>query len=160
MARVAVMGSGSMGTAYGMIMADAGGDVGMWAREPEVVDDINKNHRNEMYHPGLGLPENLWCSIDPQEVLSDAEIVILAIPSQTVRENLTAWASLIDPDSLLVTLMKGIEQGTKLRMSQVLAEVADIPIDRVAVVSGPNLAREIIQRQPAATTVALSLIHI
>lgn len=154
MARVAVMGSGSMGTAYAMIMADAGGDVGMWAREPEVVEDINLHHRNEMYHPGLGLPDTLWASTDPEEVLRGAEIVILAIPSQTVRENLTAWRDYIEPDALLVTLMKGIEQGTKLRMSQVLAEVADIPIDRVAVVSGPNLAREIIQRQPAATTVA------
>lgn len=154
MARIAVMGSGSMGTAYGMIMADAGGDVAMWAREPEVVEDVNDRHRNELYHPGLDLPANLWCSLDPQEVLTGAEIVVLAIPSQTVRENLTAWRPMLDADALLVTLMKGIEQGTKLRMSQVLEQVAEVPSDRVAVVSGPNLAREIIQRQPAATTVA------
>ncbi len=154
MARIAVMGSGSMGTAYGMIMADAGGDVAMWAREPEVVEDVNTRHRNELYHPGLELPENLWCSLDPQEVLTGAEIVVLAIPSQTVRENLTAWRPMLEPDALLVTLMKGIEQGTKMRMSQVLEQVAEVPSDRVAVVSGPNLAREIIQRQPAATTVA------
>lgn len=154
MARIAVMGSGSMGTAYGMIMADAGGDVGMWARESEVVSDINNNHRNEAYHPGLDLPEAIWCSLDPQEVLTGADIVVLAIPSQTVRENLTAWKPFVADEALLVTLMKGIEQGTKLRMSQLLAEVADAPMDRVAVVSGPNLAREIVQRQPAATTVA------
>jgi len=154
MTRIAIMGSGSMGTAFGMIVADAGGDIGMWAREPEVVEDINRNHRNEVYHPGLELPRNLWCSIDPQEVLSGAEIVVLAIPSQTVRTNLTDWKEFVGPDALLVTLMKGIEQGTKMRMSQVIAEVAEVPADRVAVVSGPNLAREIVQRQPAATTVA------
>lgn len=154
MTRVAIMGSGSMGTAYGMVMADAGGDVGMWAREPDVVEDINHRHHNEAYHPGLELPPSLWCSNDPEEVLEHAEIVVLAIPSQTVRENLTAWKPHVGPDALLVTLMKGIEQGTKLRMSQLLAQVGDVPDERVAVVSGPNLAREIVMRQPAATTVA------
>lgn len=153
MARIAVMGSGSMGTAYGMVMSDAGGDVGMWAREEGVVQDVNGNHRNELYHPGVELPPSLWCSLDPEEVIRDADIVVLAIPSQTVRENLTAWKPLIPPNALLVTLIKGIEMGTKLRMSQLLAEVAEVPDDRVAVVSGPNLAREIVQRQPAATTV-------
>lgn len=154
MARVAVMGGGSMGTAFGMVMADAGGEVGIWAREDTVADDINRNHRNEMYHPGLELPESMWCSTQPQDVLRDATIVVLAIPAQTLRENLTAWKDSLADGSLLVTLMKGIEQGTKMRMSQVMEQVAGVSPDRVAVVSGPNLAREIVQRQPAATTVA------
>ncbi|MCH9816261.1 MAG: NAD(P)-dependent glycerol-3-phosphate dehydrogenase [Actinomycetia bacterium] len=154
MTKVAVMGSGSMGTAYAMVMADAGSEVKMWAREPEVVEDINKNHKNEMFHPGLDLPEDLVCSLDPSEVLDDAEIVVLAIPAQTLRSNLAEWKQYLSPGALLVTLMKGIEQGTKMRMSQVISQVADVPASQVAVVSGPNLAREIIQRQPAATTVA------
>jgi glycerol-3-phosphate dehydrogenase (NAD(P)+) len=154
MARIAVMGGGSMGTAFGMIMADAGGDVGIWAREGAVADDINRNHRNEMYHPGLDLPGTMWCRNDPAEVLDGAQIVVLAIPAQTLRDNLAQWRDLLAPDSLLVTLMKGIEQGTKLRMSQVMAQVGGVGEDRIAVVSGPNLAREIVQRQPAATTVA------
>ena len=154
MTRVAVMGSGSMGTAYAMVMADAGSDVKMWAREPEVVKDINENHKNEMFHPGLDLPKELVCSLDPSEVLDDAEIVVLAIPAQTLRSNLDEWKQYLRPGALLVTLMKGIEQGTKMRMSQVISQVADVPASQVAVVSGPNLAREIIQRQPAATTVA------
>lgn len=154
MTRIAVMGGGSMGTAYGMVMADAGGDVGVWAREDTVVQDINRNHRNEMYHPGLELPPSLWSSTDPEEVLRDARIVVLAIPAQTLRENLTNWKHLLAEGSLLVTLMKGIEQGTKMRMSQVMEQVAEVGPERVAVVSGPNLAREIVQRQPAATTVA------
>lgn len=154
MAKVAIMGGGSMGTAYGMVMADAGCDVMMWAREPSVVEDVNMNHRNEMFHPGLDLPESLRCTNDPAEAMADADIVVLAIPSQTLRENLTEWRKHLMEGALLVTLMKGIEKGTKLRMSQVLQEVGQVGADQVAVVSGPNLAREIILRQPAATTVA------
>jgi glycerol-3-phosphate dehydrogenase (NAD(P)+) len=154
MTKVAVMGSGSMGTAYAMVMADAGSQVKLWAREPKVVEDINENHRNEKFHPGLDLPDTLQCSLNPAEVLAEAEIVILAIPAQTLRSNLAEWKTFLEPGALLVTLMKGIEQGTKMRMSQVISQVAEVPMSQVAVVSGPNLAREIIQRQPAATTVA------
>jgi glycerol-3-phosphate dehydrogenase (NAD(P)+) len=137
-----------------MVLADAGGEVAMWAREPEVVQDINHNHRNDAYHPGIELPPSMWASGDVAEVLRGAEIVVLAIPSQTLRENLSAWRDLIPADATLVSLMKGIELGTVLRMSQVIAEVTGFPESQVAVVSGPNLAREIAQRQPAATTVA------
>jgi glycerol-3-phosphate dehydrogenase (NAD(P)+) len=154
--KVAVMGGGSMGTAFAMIMADAGSEVTLWARELDVVEDINQNHRNERYHPGLELPPSLVCRQDPQEAMSGAEIVVLAIPAQTLRENLANWREFLAPGALLVTLMKGIEQGTKLRMSQVIAEVAEVPDGQVAVVSGPNLAGELVQRQPAATTVACS----
>ncbi|MCB0919291.1 MAG: NAD(P)-dependent glycerol-3-phosphate dehydrogenase [Actinobacteria bacterium] len=154
MTKIAIMGSGSMGTAYGMIMADAGGEVSMWAREPDVVEDINTKHVNERYHPGLELPPSIYCTLDPAEALAGAEIVVMAIPSQTLRENLTAWRPDVPEGALLVTLMKGIEKGTKMRMSQVLAEVGQVPDDQVAVVSGPNLARELVERQPAATTVA------
>lgn len=154
MARIAVMGSGSFGTALGMITADAGGDVVMWAREPEVAESINSRHINEMYHPGLELPPSLRATTDPKEALEGAEIVILAIPAQTLRENLAVWKQWISPEAIVVTLMKGIEATTTDRMTQVISEVAEIPAERVAAISGPNLAREIIQRQPAATTVA------
>lgn len=154
MRKVAVMGSGSWGTSLGMVLADAGNEVAMWAREPDVVTDINERHTNERYHPGLTLPATMWASSDPAAVLADAAIVILAIPSQTLRENLAKWRDLLAADAVVVSLMKGIELGTVMRMSQVMAEVAQIPDTRVAVLSGPNLAREIAQRQPAATTVA------
>ena len=154
MARVTVMGSGSFGTAMAMIASDAGGEVKMWAREPEVAESINTLHVNEMYHPGLPLPPELFVTTDPAEAMADADIIILAIPSQTLRENLSVWKEWIGPDTIVVSLMKGIEIGTVLRMTQVIAEVAEIPAERVAAMSGPNLAREIIQRQPAATSVA------
>ncbi len=152
--RVAVMGSGSWGTAFGMVMADAGCEVAMWGRDPAVVDGITREHRNEAYHAGIDLPLTMWATKDPAEALHGAEIVVLSVPSQTLRENLAAWAPSLADGSVLVSLMKGIEVGTVKRMSEVIAEVADVPDARVAVVSGPNLAREIAQRQPAATTVA------
>lgn len=152
--KIAVMGGGSWGTALGMVLADAGGDVWVWAREPSVVADINDNHHNDRYHPGIELPEAMQASLDPAEVLRNAEIVILAIPSQSLRDNLEVWRNYLAPGSILVSLMKGIELGTVMRMSQVITEVAQVPEERVAVISGPNLAREIAKRQPAATTVA------
>ncbi len=154
MTRVAMMGSGSWGTAFGMVLADAGSDVVIWGRDPAVVEDIARRHRNEAYHPGLDLPERLAATTDPREALDDASIVVLAVPAQALRENLGDWSSSIDGRAVLVSLMKGIEIGTTKRMSQVIMEAAGVRGDRVAVVSGPNLAREIVERQPAATTVA------
>lgn len=154
MTRVSVLGSGSFGTAMAMVTADAGCDVKMWAREPEVAESINTRHVNDMYHPGLELPASLYATNDVQEAMADADIIILAIPAQTLRENLSAWKQWIGPETVLVTLMKGIEATTTKRMTEVIAEVAELPAQRVAAISGPNLAREIIQRQPAATTVA------
>jgi glycerol-3-phosphate dehydrogenase (NAD(P)+) len=159
MTRVAIMGSGSWGTAFGMVLADAGSDVVIWGRDPVAVDDIATNHRNEAYHPGIDLPPRLTATVDPDAALSGATIVVLAVPAQVLRDNLGVWGASIDPDAVLVSLMKGIELGTTKRMSEVIRESAGAGEDRVAVVSGPNLAREIAARQPAATTVACADEH-
>ncbi len=151
---VAVMGTGSWGTTFAMVLADAGVPVRMWGRRAEVVDQIRTQHRNEEYLPDVELPAGIDASTDPAEVLTGAGTVVLAVPSQSLRENLSGWAPLIDDDALLVSLMKGVELGTHLRMSEVISEVAGVPADRVAVVSGPNLAKEIAARQPTATVVA------
>ncbi|MFY9330654.1 MAG: NAD(P)H-dependent glycerol-3-phosphate dehydrogenase [Candidatus Nanopelagicales bacterium] len=154
MTRIAVMGGGSWGTAFGMVLADAGGHVTIWAREPEVVTAINTQHVNERYHPGIALAESICATNDPGEALGDADIIVLAVPAQSLRENLDTWRPLIPTHAVLVSLMKGIEIGTSARMSQVIHEAGDISMSRIAVVSGPNLAREIALKQPAATTVA------
>jgi len=156
MSRVAVMGSGSWGTAFAMILADAGGDVVMWSRDADVARQINDEHVNERYHPGIRLPAGLRATADEREALDGAPLVVLAVPAQSLRDNLARWRDDLAPGSVLVSLMKGIEIGTSLRMSQVIEDVAQVPQSRVAVVSGPNLAREIALRQPAATTVACS----
>ena len=154
MTRVAIMGSGSWGTAFGMVLADAGSEVVVCGRDAVVVDDIVVRHRNEAYHPGVELPERMTATVDALEALEGASLVVLAVPAQVLRANLGDWGMGIDGDAVLVSLMKGIEIGTTKRMSQVIMESADVSVDRVAVVSGPNLAREIAERQPAATTVA------
>lgn len=156
MSRVAVMGSGSWGTAFAMILADAGGDVVMWSRDADLARQINDEHVNERYHPGIRLPSGLHATFDAREALEGAPLVVLAVPAQSLRDNLARWREDLAAGSVLVSLMKGVEIGTTLRMSQVIEEVAQVPTARVAVVSGPNLAREIALRQPAATTVACS----
>ncbi|WP_456696313.1 NAD(P)H-dependent glycerol-3-phosphate dehydrogenase [Aeromicrobium sp. P5_D10] len=154
MAQTAVMGAGSWGTAFAMVLADAGNDVSLWGRRPELCETINDKHENPDYLPGIELPAAISATTDPAQALADAEIVVLAIPSQQLRSNLEAWAAHIPPGAILVSLMKGIELGTHLRMSEVIAELTGAGPDRIAVVSGPNLAREIANREPAASVVA------
>lgn len=156
MTRAAVLGCGSWGTTFGKVLADAGSDVVLWARRQELVDDVNLRHANSDYLPGVLLPTRLRATNDPAEALEDADVVVLAVPSQTLRANLAAVASVIPPYSLLVSLMKGVELGTTKRMSEVIREVADVPENRVAVVTGPNLAKEIADEQPTASVVACS----
>jgi glycerol-3-phosphate dehydrogenase (NAD(P)+) len=152
--RVAVMGSGSWGTAYGLVLADAGNEVVLWGRDQALAHAITVEHENPRYHPGITLPPTMSATTEPDRALRGAEIVVLSVPAQTLRDNLTAWREHLPAEAVLVSLMKGIEQGTTRRMSEVVAEAVGAPPDRVAVVSGPNLAREIAERQPAATTVA------
>jgi glycerol-3-phosphate dehydrogenase (NAD(P)+) len=152
--KAAVLGAGSWGTAFAKLLADAGNGVTMWARRPEVAAAIREAHANPDYLSTVRLPDAVTATADPAEALAGAELVVLAVPSQTLRANLADWASLIAPDATLVSLMKGIEVGTLKRMSEVIAEAARVPADRIAVVSGPNLAPEIAQGQPAATVVA------
>jgi glycerol-3-phosphate dehydrogenase (NAD(P)+) len=154
MTKAAVMGSGSWGTAFAMVLADAGTEVVLWAKDPALAEQINLTHQNAAYHPGIELPPTLWATPDPAEAMADTDFVVLAIPSQVLRPNLHAWAPHVPPGAVLVSLMKGIELGTSKRMSEVVGEVAAVEPERVAIVSGPNLAREIMQRQPAATVVA------
>ncbi|MET9482810.1 NAD(P)H-dependent glycerol-3-phosphate dehydrogenase [Streptomyces sp. NPDC006638] len=154
MTRVAVFSAGSWGTAFAMILADAGCEVTLWARRPEVAEAINTTRVNPDYLPGLELPEGVRATTDPAEAADGAEFTVLTVPSQTLRENLARWAPVLPSDTVLVSLMKGIELGTAKRMSEVIEEVAKAPAERVAVISGPNLAKEIADRMPAAAVVA------
>ncbi|CAN5804082.1 NAD(P)H-dependent glycerol-3-phosphate dehydrogenase [soil metagenome] len=154
MTRVAVMGAGSWGTAFSLVLADAGNDVDMWGRRPELCEQITTGHENPEYLAGIKLPDTVLASPDPADALTGASVAVLAVPSQTLRHNLQAWAPLLAPDVVLLSLMKGVERGTAKRMSEVIAEVTGAGPRRVGVVSGPNLAREIAERQPAASVVA------
>jgi glycerol-3-phosphate dehydrogenase (NAD(P)+) len=152
--RAAVLGAGSWGTAFAQVMVDAGTDTVLWARRPELATAINELHENPDYLPRITLPPSLRATSDVAHALDGAELVVLALPSQTLRANLAAIAHLIPKDAVLVSLMKGVELGTDKRMTEVIREVADVPPERVVAVSGPNLAREIALREPAAAVVA------
>ncbi len=151
--RVAVLGAGSWGTTFAKVLADSGADVSLWARRPELAVHIAEQHENPDYLPGIALPP-LRVSADAATVLAGADLVAFAVPSQKLRENLITWVPLLPPDAVLISLMKGIELGTAKRMSEVIAEVTGAPPERIAVVSGPNLVREIAQQQPTATVIA------
>ncbi|RCK71556.1 NAD(P)-dependent glycerol-3-phosphate dehydrogenase [Desertihabitans brevis] len=148
------MGAGSWGTAFALVLADAGHDVRLWARRPELAEAVRRTRRNPDYLPDIALPPGIRATADPADALDGAEVVVLAVPSQRLRETLRDWR--LPEGCLVVSLAKGIEVGTDLRMSQVVAEVTGIDPDRIGIVTGPNLAREIAERQPAAAVVAAS----
>jgi glycerol-3-phosphate dehydrogenase (NAD(P)+) len=154
MSKVAVLGAGSWGTAFSMVLADGGNDVTIWGRREEVCAAINDQRENVEYLPGIELPPGVSATHDHEKALHDADVVVLAVPSQRLRENLTVFAPYIAEDAVMVSLMKGIELGSLKRMSEVIAEVTGAGPGRIAVISGPNLAKEIARREPAASVVA------
>jgi len=154
MSKVAVFGAGSWGTAFSIVLADAGNDVTLWARREEVAQTVNEQRENSEYLPGIELPPSIQATHDVEKAMHAADVVVLATPSQSLRANLTEWAPYAERDAVFVSLMKGVELGTLERMSQVIAEITGAGPGRIAVVSGPNLAKEIARREPAASVVA------
>ncbi len=154
MNKVAVFGAGSWGTSFSIVLADGGADVTLWARREEVCASINERHENVDYLSGIELPHSISATHDPEEALAKCDLVVLAVPSQTLRGNLQEWAPHIADDAIMVSLMKGVELGTTKRMSEVIAEVTGAGPERIAVVSGPNLSHEIAMREPAASVIA------
>ncbi|KOV98851.1 NAD(P)H-dependent glycerol-3-phosphate dehydrogenase [Streptomyces sp. NRRL B-3648] len=152
--RVAVYGAGSWGTAFSLILADAGREVTLWGRRSELVDAINTTGRNPDYLPGVKLPARVRATTDPAEAARGAGMAVLAVSAQKVRPLLERWRPQWEQGTVFVSLMKGIELGTGRLMSEVIAETTGAWPDRIAVVSGPNLAAEITERMPAASVVA------
>jgi len=153
--RAAVVGAGAWGTTFASLLAEAGAPTTVWARRQEVAAEINSG-TNSRYAPSLSLPPEVRATTDMRAAVAGAGIVVVALPSQLARGAIEPLAGAVEPGALVVSLMKGIELGTRMRMSEVLAQVLGVPGERVAVVSGPNLADEIAVRQPTATVVASS----
>ena len=154
MARVAVMGSGSWGTAYAALSVAAGSDVTLWARREEIAAEVREDHSNAAYLPGVELPTSLGATSDPAEALDGAEVVVVAVPSIGVEPQLAAWGEAIPDDATLVSLIKGVDVRTHRFGSQTIAATLDADPSRVVVVSGPNLAAECAAGEPAATVAA------
>lgn len=149
---MAVIGAGSWGTTVASLAA-ANTPTTLWARRPEIVESINTHHINPDYIGGVGLSPNLRASVSLEDTVSAADIVVMAVPSQGFRQVLAEASQFIRPWVPVVSLSKGLEAGSMLRMSQVAHQV--LPGHPVAVLTGPNLASEISVGQPAASVVAI-----
>lgn len=152
--KAAVLGAGNWGTVYAKVLVEAGNDVTLWARRESIAKTIEHDHTNPEYLPGIELPHELRATHDAAQAIDGVDLVAMAVTSQSLRENLQGWAPLLPADAILISLMKGVELGTTKRMSEVIAEVSGAAPERIAVVSGPNLAHEIAEQQPTATVVA------
>lgn len=155
MTRVAVIGAGSWGTAVGAIAA-VNADAVIWARDPTVVAHIDAEHANPDYLPDIALPPTLHATSDLAAACRDADVIVMGVPSHGFRAVLEAAAPSVRPDLPVLSLSKGVEQGTVLRMTEVVADVLpEHRRDRIGVLTGPNLAREVALGQPTASVVAV-----
>ncbi len=155
--RVAVLGGGSWGTTVASLAA-ARTETVLWARRPSTVDAINDRHENPDYLDGLPLHPRLAATTDLKEAVYDADVVVVGVPSQGFRETLTDIAGHLRPWIPLVSLSKGLERGTHMRMTQVIEDV--LPGHPSGVLSGPNLAREVLQGFAAAAVIAMPDHHL
>lgn len=151
---ITVLGAGSWGTAYAAVLADAGREVTVFSRREAIARAITERHINPDYLPEVTLPGNVRATADLEAALTGAEAVVLAVPSQSLRENLAVFRSLLPAAGPVISLAKGIEIGTGLRMSQVIGQVGRVAAERIVVLTGPNLAREIAAGQPTTTVLA------
>ena len=149
-----VLGTGAWGTTLAQVIVDAGHEVLMWGRNSDVVTEINSLHTNEKFLPGSILPESIIATTDIERALQFSDLIILAVPAQTLRANLQAWLPLITPEKILISTLKGIEADTHSRMTEIIAAELGISLDRVGLITGPNLAGELILRQPAGAVAA------
>jgi len=150
--KVAVLGGGSFGTVIANMVAENGREVRLWLRDQKRADQINQTHENTRYLPGYALSENLQASTNLEEVLSNAELVFVSIPSQSFRSVVQQAKPFLKADQMLVSTTKGIEAQTFSLMSEILRE--EMPESPVGVLSGPNLAKEVAGRQLTATVIA------
>lgn len=149
---VSVLGAGSWGTAVAAL-ASQNAPTTLWARRPEAAREVNDQNSNERYLPGSRLPEQLVATDSIEEAVRDADVIVMGVPShgfraalEEVRKHIRAWVP-------VVSLAKGLESGSHLRMTEVITEV--LPGHRAAVLTGPNLAREIMSGYAAASVLAM-----
>ncbi len=151
---IAVLGAGSWGTVFSHMLAKGENNVRLWARREELASELNETRMNATYVQGLALPARVRASSDIAHVLEGARGIVLAVPAQSLRRCLESWPRL--PHVPVVSLIKGIERGSNERMSQILADVGGVSENLIAVLSGPNLAREIALEQPCASVITSS----
>lgn len=154
MTTVAVLGAGAWGTTFAKVLADGGAEVRLWARRDEIAREINETHRNTTYLQRVNLPRTISASTSLSATLAGVDEVYLSVPSQSLRSVLEGIDGQLGDSVPVVSLMKGVERQTGLRMSEVIRDVTGIDESRVAVVSGPNLALELAKAEPTASAVS------
>lgn len=153
--RIGVVGGGSWGTALAKLLADKGFALDLWVFEPEVKAQIEQDHENKVFLPGFILPKNLIPHNDIKTVVKDKQLVLVVVPSHCMRAVSLEMKAYIDPDTIVVTASKGIENGTHQIMTEILSEIIDfIPKDNFAVLSGPSFAKEVAAMVPTVVAAA------
>jgi glycerol-3-phosphate dehydrogenase (NAD(P)+) len=152
MTQVTVFGAGAWGSTMAQVLSDAGNDVLLWGRNTDVVAEINSSHTNAKYLGSHILPSEIRATSDLAEAFAHSSIYVLAIPAQQLRTTLEEWKNFFSSDALIVSTLKGIEISTQLRMTEVIEDV--LGPSRVGIITGPNLADELVLRQPAGAVAA------
>ena len=158
MSKVTVFGAGAWGSTMAQVLSDAGNEVLLWGRSAEVISEINSSHTNRKYLQGHVLPDAIVATTELTEAFNFSDIYILAIPAQQLRSTLQDWKGHFGKDCTIVSTLKGIEISTQMRMTEVIADV--LGSHRVAIITGPNLADELVLRQPAGAVVAAPTIEL
>jgi glycerol-3-phosphate dehydrogenase (NAD(P)+) len=154
MSSVSVLGAGAWGTTLAQVLSDAGNDVLLWGRSADVIDEINNSRTNKKYLPGITLPANITATGDIAKAMAHSQTLVLAIPAQNLRSKLKEWKPQISQTATLISTVKGIEVSTLMRMSEVVVDVLGVSPSQVAIITGPNLAQELAQREPAGAVAA------
>jgi glycerol-3-phosphate dehydrogenase (NAD(P)+) len=154
MTRVTVLGTGAWGTTLAQVIVDAGHEVLIWGRNAEVVEEINTSRSNHKFLPGVYLPETLRATNDINEAFAFGEALVLAVPAQTLRENLRTWRAIFPSDTPIISTLKGIEADTTSRMTEVIIQELGRDESSIGLITGPNLAGELSLREPAGAVAA------
>lgn len=150
--KVTVFGAGAWGSTMAQVLHDAGNDVLLWGRSNDVVDEINTRHTNQKYLDAHVLPSHLKATADLKAAFAHSQVYVLAIPAQQLRTMLAEWRPLVADNAIVVSTLKGIEISTQMRMTEIIEEMWGV--SKVGVITGPNLADELVLRQPAGAVAA------
>lgn len=154
MAKVAVLGAGSWGTALAIVLADNNHDVRLWTHRKEQAEAINTTHKNEQYLE-IMIPDAIHATGDMKEAVSDCDAIVIVVPTKAIRSICNQLKGIVDRNTTIIHASKGIEPGTLKRVSEMIdEELADYPYEDVVVLSGPSHAEEVAKRQPTTVTVS------
>ena len=156
MTKISVLGAGAWGTTLAQVLCDANQEVLIWGRNQVVVDELNAAKTNSKFLPGIKLPESIRATTNIQEAFDFGAAQVLAIPAQSLRENLQVWKKTFPVNQPIISTLKGIESDSAMRMTEIITEILEVPLSQIGLITGPNLAGEMSLRQPSGAVAASS----